>query len=322
MSDELNPTPEANETVESSAPVDDGGAQEIDASPMYEGWDGELDSLDNQEWFTNIDKLQPDQIREAVRHGYKQNRDNVTRALHTKSVELAGIRRNLEGLQGTLTDRASQYANEIEKLQAMMTSDDGNADERYDALKSGFDTQLAEFKGKVTQFESQNRELFDDNRQLLTAYERAKGETQGMRQHFAQELNAFRANAGRAYSQMKQERDYLAQQVYETNQRQLDQEFDQRFTYLAKDEARRGDALDAYYGALQAHVQRNGGKLFPDDQWERIEEVTMAQVKALYPEMNPVPGSMPGAESLAQTPRSSGRSTYVPSRSPNKGTMF
>lgn len=321
MSDEQNLTPAPTEAAPEATPEAPSEAA-LDTSSgdesLYTGWDGELESLDGQEWFSGLQG----EVQQVVRGGYKQARDNVTRALHAKSAELAGVRRNLEGLQGSLREKASQYASEIEKLQQLMQSDEGNSDERVAALRSGFDSQVADFQKKMEAYESQNRELFDDNRQLLTAYERAKGETAGIRDHFNRELASFRHSAQQAYGQMQQERDYYRSQMQETNQRQLDQEFDSEFTYLAKDEARRGEAMNAYYGALQAHIQRNNGRLFPDEQWEQIERVTAAQVKALYPETNPAPAKLPEAEALAQAARSSGTSAYVPARSSNKGTMF
>ncbi len=289
-----------------------------DVSGDYAGWDGELESLDNQQWFTQLEGG----AREALRGGYRATRTNVTKALHAKATELAQLRREVERQEQHHSTRATQYAAAIEKLQSLMEDEDADSSERVTALKAGYEERVAGFKAEVAKYQSDNSELFSDNRELLSAFERAKGETAGIRSHYENQLASFRQRAESAYHQMRQERDHYAHRASESNERELEQEFGATFPYMGHDDSRRAEAQAAYFDTLRAHVTRNNGKLYPDEQWERIEQITAAQVRALYPELNEKPPSMPAAEGLAQTPRSAGTSTYQSFRSNNKGTMF
>ena len=301
-------TPEDGATPEVSPEVTLDDSQ---VEAMYADWDGELESLESQEFFSNLDKMQPDQIREALKSGYSKVRNNATRALHEKSTKLAHTAKRYESLNATMKEKAelfSQRLDEMQKATEASAESGGVAPEALEALKAGLQTKLDEAANKLKETEAQAAQYFEDNKQLVDAYKRSRWELDQLKNDFQSRMSAFQTNAKSQLDSLTKERDAFRAQVLDASRSVAERAFDEQFPYLSGDAERRGKAMEMYNAGLRRALGMlpEGQQHYPDDQWERIEQVTKAQVMALYPETNPAPAAPPAAEKLAQQPAGTG----------------
>ena len=288
------------ETTASSEP-------EVDVSSMYADWDGELESLEAQPFYQNLDKLSGDDLREALKLGYSKARNNVTTALHTKAQGLAEAKKRYDSLSSIMEDKSRAFSERLEQFQkaAEASSDNGVAPEALEALKAGLQTKLDELQGKLGETEKQAAEYYQDNRKLYEGYQKLKWERDNLAQNAQTQMQALKTNFEAKLNALAAERDHFRGQVEASNRSARDRDFDNAFPHLAQDRERREEASRMYFSALQAHMSRlKPGEYYPDEQWEKLEAITQAQIKALYPDSNPPQTTMPAAETLAQKPGS------------------
>lgn len=270
---------------------------------LYNDWDGELESLESQPFYNEIEKLTPDQIREALKTGYGKARNNATRALHEKATKLTHTTKRYETLNAGLKEKAEMFSQRLEEMQKATEASaesGGVAPEQLEALKAGLQTKLNEANEKLQDIQGKAAQYFADNKTLVDAYKRSQWEKQQMQKDFTERLQATQTNLQAKLQQLAQERDTYRNQMVQANEATNNKVFDDAFPYLKGDAERRTAAYNMYNSMLRNALKAKNGEYYSDEEWERIEKVTQAQVSAIYPELNPEPAKLPESEKLAQ----------------------
>lgn len=144
-------------------PAAEAPAVEVDESAP---WNGELRSLDEQDWYASLD----DVVRERVRGGLDNVRRNMDRGFHSKTVALSNDRKALEERERLLTNLVTgDFEGTIEELVAKRVAErTASLETKVDTAEAAGDAmEVARLKAEIEALRQQYEAVEAQNREWL-----------------------------------------------------------------------------------------------------------------------------------------------------------
>lgn len=151
------------ETPVVETPVVETPAVEVDESAP---WNGELRSLDEQDWYASLD----DAIREKIRSGVDNVRRNMDRGFHSKTVALSNDRKTLEEREKLLTNlMTGDFEGTIDELVAKRVAEkSASLETKVETAEAAGDTaEVERLKAEMETLRQQYEAIETQNREWL-----------------------------------------------------------------------------------------------------------------------------------------------------------
>lgn len=129
-------------------------------------WNGELRSLDEQDWYASLD----DVVHERVRSGLDNVRRNMDRGFHSKTVALSNDRKTLEERERLLTNlMTGDFEGTIEELVAARVAEkSASLETKVETAEAAGDTaEVARLREEIEALRQQYEAVETQNREWL-----------------------------------------------------------------------------------------------------------------------------------------------------------
>ena len=307
MSDEQPNTPSDLGSVEAT-PVEtpvQAEVAEAPSTPVDYNWNGELPSLNEQEWFSGLDE----NVRSAISSGYERVRNNATAALHKHTTAQSQKSRQLDAAYEQVQSMQQRLAETLNSLESA-SSEDATADERFKALETGYKTQLQSLGGRLNQFNQrlnqrtqEANQFYQHNRKLAEFAQQLQGREKAVHNHYQGQLNEHIMRERQANRKLQHELKQLREQTEQYEVEKAVQLFESAMPHMVGDE-RYDQAMDDYYRLMQGFLSANPNAT--DNDIKEIDEIIESRMLTKYPNRNPKPSSPLQAETLASRPGGAG----------------
>lgn len=170
-------------------PVVEEPAVEVDESTP---WNGEIRSLDEQDWYASLD----DVIREKIRGGLDNVRRNMDRGFHGKTTALSADRKALEERERLLTNlMTGDFEGTIDELVAAKVAEkSASLETKVEAAEVAGDTaEVDRLKAEIEALRSQYEAVETQNREWLAIA--TKAEQDAVNAEADEAYDYFAANA-------------------------------------------------------------------------------------------------------------------------------
>lgn len=313
MSDEQPNTPSDLGAVESAAPIETAATVEsapvesapVESAPVEYNWNGELPSLNDQEWFSGLDE----NIRTAITSGYERVRNNATAALHKHTTAHSQKSRQLDAAYEQVQSMQQRLAQTLNSLETA-SAEDATADDRFKALETGYRTQLESLNGRLQGFHQQLQQRTNDanqfyqhNRKLAEFARQLQGREKAVHDHYQGQLNEHVMRERQQNRKLQTELTQLRQQTEQYEAEKAVELFESAMPHLVGDE-RYETAMTDYYRLMQGLLNANPQATEADI--KEIDQIIESRMLVKYPNRNPQATNVPQAEMLASQPSGSG----------------
>ena len=312
MSDEQPNTPSDIVSADSAAPVMDAApamesAPTMESAPASYNWNGELPSLNEQDWYSGLD----DNIKSAISAGYERVRNNATSALHKHTTAQSQKSRQLDAAYEQVQSMQQRLATTLNSLESA-SSEDATADERFKALEGGYKAQLDSLNGKLQSFNQQlgqrtqeANQFYSHNKKLAEFARQLQGREKAVHDHYQGQLNEHVLRERQSNRQLQSELQQLRKQTEQYEAEKAVQLFESAMPHLVGDQ-RYETAMDDYYRLMQGFLSANPNAT--DNDIKEIDEIIESRMMHKYPNQNPSASKPPAAETLASRPSGAGTS--------------
>ena len=307
MSDEQPNTPSdlgAGEAApaETSMPAE---VAETPSAPVDYNWNGELPSLNEQEWFSGLDE----NTRTAITAGYERVRNNATSALHKHTTAQSQKSRQLDAAYDQVQSMQQRLAETLNSLESA-SSEDATADDRFKALETGYKTQLQSLGGRLNQFNQQlnqrtqeANQFYTHNRKLAEFAQQLQGREKAVHNHYQGQLNEHVMRERQANRKLQRELSQLREQTEQYEVEKATQLFESVMPHMVGD-AKYDQAMDDYYRLMQGFLSANPNAT--DNDIKEIDEIIESRMLTKYPNRNPAASTPLQSETLASRPGGAG----------------
>lgn len=164
----------------------------VDISDESTPWNGEIRSLDEQDWYVSLD----DVIREKIRGGLDNVRRNMDRGFHGKTTALSADRKALEERERLLTNlMTGDFEGTIDELVAARVAEkSASLETKVEAAEVAGDTaEVDRLKAEIEALRSQYEAVETQNREWLAIA--TKAEQDAVNAEADEAYDYFAANA-------------------------------------------------------------------------------------------------------------------------------
>jgi chromosome segregation ATPase len=325
MSDEQPNTPSDLGAAETVAPMETAAPTEsapAESAPVEYNWNGELPSLNEQDWFSGLDE----NVRTAITSGYERVRNNATAALHKHTTAQSQKSRQLDAAYEQVQSMQQRLAQTLNSLESA-SAEDATTDDRFKALEAGYKTQLESLNGRLQGFQQQLQQRTNDanqfynhNRKLAEFARQLQGREKAVHDHYQGQLNEHVMRERQQNRKLQSELSQLRQLNEQYEAEKAVELFEQSVPHLKGDE-RYEAAMTDYYRLMQGLLNANPNATEADI--KEMDAIIESRMLAKYPNRNPPATNVPQAETLASQPSGSGDSISSQLQLPsNKTTIF